>query len=58
MLVTLARRCVTSDGDSLVLHSLSASLVVKDGLDLVDVLRSKTNTGTRQPCNFTAIIES
>lgn len=29
----------------MVLHSLSPSLVVKDSLNLVDILRSRTHTG-------------
>lgn len=44
--------CVTSHWDPLVLHPLPPSLVVEDGLDLVDVLRGGTHTGTRQPRNF------
>lgn len=53
-----ARGRVTSDHDSLVLDSLPPPLVVEDGLDLVDVLRGKTNTGGGRACHFTAVIES
>lgn len=40
--------CITSHRDALVLHSLSPSLVVKDGVDLVDVLdkRRRIQTGS------------
>lgn len=39
---------VTSHRDALVLHSLSPSLVIKDGIDLVDVLgkRRRRQTGS------------
>lgn len=44
--------CITSHQDAMVLHSLSPSLVIKDSLDLVDVLcrrrRSQTGTEPRQ----------
>lgn len=33
--------CITSHWDALVLHSLSPSFVIKDGIDLVDVLGKK-----------------
>lgn len=40
--------CITSHRDALVLHSLSPSLVIKDGIDLVDVLgkRRRIQTGS------------
>lgn len=45
--------CVTSHRDGLVLHSLPPSLVIKDSLDLVDVLRKRRRmqTGT-EPRQF------
>lgn len=49
--------CLTSHGDSLVLHSLPPSLVIKDSLDFVDILCSRS-TGACQPHNFRAIAES
>lgn len=49
--------CLTSHGDSLVLHSLPPSLVIKDRLDFVDILCSRS-TGACQPHNFRAIAES
>lgn len=46
------RACVTSDRDPLVLDSLPPPLVVEDGLDLVDVLSGKANTGGCQAPSF------